>query len=162
MKILLSSLLILCINRYRELKTLPTKQSLNLMKLTLIKLYSLFLLTFIFTSCEYEAQLSYKVSNNTTDTIKVLSINTESLTAPDTFLISPNKQTTIAINAQGLSRVNKYKEEDEKLRSFSKMDIFKSDSIKSVTDFLFTKHWIYNENDKYRAEYILTVSEIDF
>jgi hypothetical protein len=127
-----------------------------------MKNYALILLTFFFASCEYEAQLSYKVKNNSTATIKVISTNTDSKTSTDTFLISPNDQTTIAVNGQGLSRVSNYKEKNENLRSFSKMDIFQNDTTKSITDFLKTARWIYNENDKHSADYILTVLQTDF
>jgi hypothetical protein len=127
-----------------------------------MKLYLLLFLTCILTSCDYEAQLSYQVKNNTTETIKVISTNTYIKTSSDTFLISPNDQATIAVNGQGLSRVSNYKEKNEKLRSFSKMDIFKNDTIKSITDCLKTERWIYDEKDNHSAVYTLTVSSTDF
>jgi len=136
-----------------------TSQDINDNKM---KSYALILLTLFFTSCEYEAQISYKIKNNTTTTIKVISTNTDNKTKTETFFISPNVQATIAINGQGLSGVSNYKEKGEKLRTFSKMDIFKNDSIKSNTDFLKTTRWTYIEKDTHSADYILTVLQTDF
>ena len=127
-----------------------------------MKIFAILLLTLLFISCEHEAQISYKVMNKSTATIKVISTNTDNKTLTDTFLIIPNNQTTIAVNRQGLSSVSTYKEKDVNLRNFSKMDIFQNDTIKSGTDFLKTARWIYNETDKHSADYILTVLQTDF
>ncbi|MFZ4800241.1 MAG: hypothetical protein ACOYMA_22315 [Bacteroidia bacterium] len=125
-----------------------------------MKKYALILLTFFLASCEYEAQLSYKVKNNTTTKIKVISSYNKSQT--DTFDIPANDQTTIAIIGKGLSSVDNYKEKGEKLRNFSIIAILKNDTIKSNIDFLKTTRWIYNEKNAHSADYILTVLQTDF
>lgn len=127
-----------------------------------MKYFALVLLTFVFASCEYEAQFTYKVKNGTTSTIKVIRTNTDPKIVTDTFQISPNDQTTIAINGKGLSRVSNYKEKNENLGDFSKMDIFKNDTTQSITNFLKTTRWSYNENNKHSADYILIVTPTDF
>jgi|SRR5690242_2882584 len=127
-----------------------------------MKIYVLAFLTLIFTSCEYEAQLSYKVQNSTTSPIKVVSEYKNTQTTTDTFLIAPNEETTIAVIEKGLNGVRYYKEKGEKLSEFSKVDIYKLDTTKSVTDFLQTNRWIYDETSNHSADYKLTVLPTDF
>ena len=117
-------------------------------------------------SCEHESQLSYIIKNSSTSEIKVISINTNTNRHPqgpaDTFAISVGESAIIAVNGQGINRVNSYKETAENLRDFTKMDIFKNDTMQSTVDFLKTSRWIYNETDRFTAEYLLTVTDSDF
>lgn len=122
----------------------------------------LILAPFVFISCEHEAQLSYKIKNDTSAPLKIIRTNTDGGVTTDTLVLPPNDQITIAVNRQGIGNVWKYKENGEKLRDFTTMDIFKNDSVKSKTDFLKTERWVYKETDKYAAEYVLTVSPTDF
>ena len=135
-------------------------------KILIRELYfsTIIILTIItfFTSCDYEAQLSYIVKNNTSGKIQIIVTNLDPLTKTDTFNISKDKQETIAINGRGINGVDYYKENEETLRDFSQMDIFIADTVKSVTDFLKTSCWEYNETSKHSADYILTVNNDDF
>ena len=115
------------------------------------------LLTLISVSCEYEAQLSYKVANNTPSTIKIISEYTDSKTETDTSLISPNSVMTIAVIGKGLNGVRYYKEKDETLSDFSKIDIYKNDTTKAITNFLKTNRWT-----NHSADYKSTVATTDF
>lgn len=127
-----------------------------------MKIYVLAVLTLFLTSCEHEAYLSYKVKNSTASPIKVITEYKDIQTTTDTFLIAPNDEATIAIIGKGLSGVRYYKEKGEKLSEFSKVDIYKLDSSKSVTDFLKTNRWIYDETSNHSADYKLTVLLTDF
>jgi hypothetical protein len=102
------------------------------------------------------------VINNSSTPIKVISTNTNGIGSTDTFAIDTNAETTIAIIGQGLNGVRKYKETGENLRDFSKMDIFKNDTLQSITDFLKTKRWVYYENSPHTGDYKLTVENSDF
>lgn len=127
-----------------------------------MRVYLFALLTLILTSCEYEAQLSYKVANNTTSIIKVISEYTDSKTVTDTFLIAPNDVITIAVIGKGLNGVRYYKEKGETLSDFSKVDIYKNDTVKAATNFLMTSRWNYDETTNHSANYKLTVVPTDF
>ena len=119
-------------------------------------------ITFIISSCDYEAQLSYIIKNETSSRIKVIFKNTDEFTKTDTLIIPENNLSTIAINGQGINGIDNYKETEEKLRSFSQIDIFLNDTLKSGNDFLKTSLWEYNETSKHSANYILTVDNDDF
>ena len=120
------------------------------------------MLTLILTSCEYEAQLSCKVANNTTSTIKVISEYTDSKIFTDTFLIAPNDVMTIAVIGKGLNGVRYYKEKGETLSDFSKLDIYKNDNTRAITNFLQTSRWTYDETTNHSADYKLTIVPTDF
>ncbi len=113
-------------------------------------------------SCEYKAQLSYNVKNNTNTIIKVISTSTYNKVSTDTVFIIPNSQAKIAVNSYGVGSVGKHKEVEETLRNFSKMDVFINDTTKSVTNFLLTERWIYEQTTKNRGSHLLTVSATDF
>lgn len=125
-----------------------------------------FIISLLFTallySCDYEAQNSYKIINNSSTPIKVISTNTNGIGSTDTFAIDVNAETTIAVISQGLNGIRSYKETGEYLRDFSKMDIFKNDTTRAATDFLKTERWTYYENSAHTADYKLTVENSDF
>jgi hypothetical protein len=123
---------------------------------------SLIILAFSFASCEYEAQLTYKIKNSSTTPLKVICTNTDGIATTDTFNIETGKETMIALIPQGIGLVKKYKETGTSLRDFSRMDIFKNDTIISRINFLNTARWQYVENSKYTADYLLTVTNADF
>ena len=112
-------------------------------------------------SCEYEANLTYAIKNNSSSSIKIVFTNTKTL-KDGTETISPASEKAIAIIGQGLSGVEEYKEKDANLRSFSKMDIYKNDTIKAKTDFLKTDRWEYTATSKHSADYLATVTDSDF
>ena len=113
-------------------------------------------------SCEYEAQLTYIIKNNSSAPIKVVYTDSKTTTKTDSVNITPSEQATIAVHGQGLSSVKHYKEIKEELRDFTKMDVYTSDTIKSNEDFLKSNRWLYNEINAHSANYILTVENSDF
>jgi hypothetical protein len=114
------------------------------------------------TSCEKEAQLTYKITNTASSDIKVICQNTAGKVVPQTFIIATNNQTIIAVNGEGISRVSNCKETGDTLRNFIVMDIYKYDTLKSAVNFLKTQRWRYNEINNHQADYVLTVTDSDF
>lgn len=127
-----------------------------------MKLLPLLLFICVLVSCENEANLSYKVRNDTSSILKVISINDKGKTTSDTFLIPANDQQTIAINLQGTDDISNYKELNENLRDFRRMDIFLNETVPSTTDFLKSARWMYDEKNNRVADYLLIVTESDF
>src|ERR1051325_8870622 len=99
-------------------------------------------------SCEYEAQLSYKIQNNSTANITVICTNTNGKVTTDTFKINLNEGRIIAVNGQGINRVSNYKETGDSLRDFTRINIFKNDTLQSLANFLKTNSWTYDEKDQ--------------
>ena len=110
-------------------------------------------------SCEYEAQISYKVSNDLSENIKVVfNDNGKDIT----IVVDSKKTATIAVHGQGLSSVDNYKESSTQLSEFIILDIYKKDTIKSKTDYMKTENWTWHENDVHNAEYTTIVNNSDF
>ena len=126
-----------------------------------MKLYTLIALFFVLISCEHFPDYTYKINNSTTSSLKVIVINTFS-NRTDTIVIATQELYLIARNGHGMGTAKSKQEKGEYLMDFAKIDIYKNDTIKSNTDFLKTERWIYDEKDKYSADYILTVSDSDF
>ncbi len=126
-----------------------------------MKRYTLIALALIVTSCEHFPNYSYIINNSATSAIRVIVTNTFS-NRTDTIIIDPQNQSLIAKNGHGIGTAKSKQEKGENLMDFTKMDIYKSDTIKSNTDFLKTSRWIYKETDKYSADYILTVNDSNF
>ena len=126
----------------------------NLLRMTFI----CFLLTLY--SCEYEAQISYKISNESSTKIKVV-FNDNGI-SNDTVYIDIDTTETIAIHGQGLSSVDNYKENSVKLSEFFLLEIYKHDTIRTQTDFSETKNWVWYGKDVHSAEYTATINNNDF
>jgi hypothetical protein len=126
-----------------------------------MKFYLLFILLLVLVSCDYVSSLSYKVRNNTDAPVKVIATHTDTRVPTDTILIDPNEQKVIGVKG-GMGRVSKYREEYENLGHFSKIEISQYESNISASDFLKKERWVYNESDKYIADYTLTVLPGDF
>ncbi len=110
-------------------------------------------------SCEYEAQISYKVSNDLSENINVVfNDNGNDIT----IVVDTKKTVTIAVHGQGLSSVDNYKESSTQLSEFILLDVYKQDIIKSKTDYMKTENWIWHENDVHNAEYTTIVKNSDF
>ena len=126
------------------------------------RLIFLFVISSSILACEHEAQLTYKIKDETSAPLKIVSTSTRGIAKADTFVVGVNEEVTIAVNGQGLNRVNKYKEKGEMLRDFSRMDILKNSKVLSKTNFLITERWTYKEKNAYTADYLLTVTDADF
>lgn len=114
------------------------------------------------TSCEYEAQISYQIKNNSTAKLKIIYSYKDNNVITDTVFSESNSIKILAVIGQGLNSVDYYKEKGDKLRDFSKIEIFQNDTLLSKTDFLKTDKWIYDEKDSHTAVYLLTVTDTDF
>ena len=128
----------------------------------IIYLLSLLMLSTIFYSCEYEAQISYKITNKSVKRIKVLFIVDSNQKKTDSVFVDVDKTELIKVEGQGLSTVDNYKEKNERLSEFSKISVYKSDTIESKTDFMLTTKWSYYENNSHSADYVATVIDSDF
>ena len=127
-----------------------------------MKWYPLLLLFVLLASCEHDVFFSYTIDNNTPVPLKLVCTNTNGNSRTDTFFIAPNKQLTIAENSMGIGTAGSKKEKGDRLLYFTRMDIFKNDTIPLKTDFLRTARWMYSEVSKYAAAYRLTVVPADF
>ena len=114
------------------------------------------------TSCEYEAQISYQIKNNSSAKLKIIYSYKDNKVIIDTIFSESNSIKILAVIGQGLNGVDYYKEKGDKLRDFSKIEIFQNDTLLSKTDFLETEKWIYDEKDSHSAVYLLTVTDSDF
>ena len=145
---------------FENLKSSIMKTKLNLR--LKIKRYSyVFLPTILilFTSCDRWCEFTYKVKNQASVPIKVISTNRGKT---EIFIIDTNRETIIAKNLGPMTWVTNAKETGDSLRSFSKIDIFRDDTLKSQTDFLKTNLWVFKEISHFYADYTTTVKDTDF
>ncbi len=120
------------------------------------KLILLLFVVFLF-SCEREAQVYYRIENNSTYRIKVV-FNDKSLDKKnDSMYIQPDSLKTIARHGQGLSSVDNYKEKGDKFSEFLLIESYKNDTIKSKKDLLKIEYWKYDELNVHEAEYLLII-----
>lgn len=113
-------------------------------------------------SCEYEAEIAYKISNKTTNKIMVIYNDNDFKNKNDTVFVASNETGLIVVHGQGLSSVEYYKETKDRLSEFSQLDIYKNDTIKSKTDFMLTSKWIWHKNNAHSADYTATINDSDF
>jgi hypothetical protein len=122
----------------------------------------LLILTIIFNSCEYEAQISYKITNNSEKRIKVLFSVDSNQKKLDSVYVDVNKTELLIVAGQGLSSVDNYKEKNVSLSEFSRISVYRSDTIESQTEFMLTAKWDFHENNSHSADYTAIVNDSDF
>ncbi len=113
--------------------------------------------------CVKEASVSYSIKNASSFPIKVTYVNNHSNnTAGSSVVIYVGSEVTLAVINKGKFRVSRFKEKDEQLSDFSKIDILLNNSVNSKTNFLKTSCWVYEKQEKRQANYLLTVTDADF
>ncbi len=118
-----------------------------------------FLITLLLYACEYEAQISYKVINESSYKLKVIFNNNGK---DQTVNIDTSESKIIVVHEQGLSSVDNYQETGDLLSGFNRMDIYKNDTINSQTDYKKTENWTWHKYDSHTAEYAAIVNDFDF
>lgn len=123
------------------------------------QIIKLILILFLLSSCDYEAQISYKITNRSSYEIKIIYNENGH---DDTLRVDKDITELIAIHGHGLSSVDNYKETNDELSEFKRIDIYRIDTIKTVTNYIQTKNWIWQEKDAHSADYTAIVTDDDF
>jgi hypothetical protein len=120
----------------------------------------------LFFGCEKVADISYRMTNHSAGTIKVVFFNTNgsdrnTFNKRDSVLIPPHSTTILTTQGKGNSRVSRYKESDEYLKEFEYIAVY-HDDIVAKTNFLKSEKWEYQEKNKHLANYVCSVFQSDF
>ena len=132
----------------------------------LINYVFIFLLSFVNICCEKVAVISYRISNKSSQIIKIVFFNTDNYdkatyNKKDSAFVDVNSEKLIVIQNKGLSRVSKYKETETHLLEFKYFEVYQQ-NIKSKTDFSLSSNWNYVQQDAHSASYTCTVNQSDF
>lgn len=130
------------------------------------RLLLLLLLCWCASGCDRFAQVAYHVRNDAPFPVKTVYQLRPTASAEgkqeDTIIIAPNADQVIAVITYGTNRVEDYRSTGTYQEDFSRLELFRDDTLNSLRDPRLTDHWHYREENKHYAHYTLTVSAADF
>ncbi len=113
-------------------------------------------------SCSKQSVITYRMKNIASDSIDVIRTRIDGSNRIDTIQIGYNQQVTIAVSTEGGDHVSKYRESGEKLRRFTRIDVYRNHTLISRTNFLLSSRWAYRELGRHAADYEAVVTDADF
>lgn len=118
---------------------------------------------FLLSSCDIETQTDFYIHNRTNDTLKIkYSTYTVDNGALQNYQIIPGESFYITYlkDRTGHSGVPDYYTNE--MTVFTSLQVFKQDTIPSITNFLSRSKWIWTKLSKQSAKYDLNIYDSDF
>jgi hypothetical protein len=113
-------------------------------------------------ACDPASIATYKIVNQTPGVLKIHYI-TRGKPENDTSTQFVSAGTTVVVGKEeGLGYVESRKEKSDTLYIYSRLDVFKNDTIPSKKNFKLTKYWTFEKKGKFSADYVLSIREDDF